>query len=97
MFKSQSDCIAVICGCNHSRHTSVFIIFFDAEFDLVELKWNSAGVRRPCPVLQFKLASLSICFFPIIFCPPFYHNECFQFIFPAALTRYVAALFLGWL
>ena len=97
MFKSESDCIAVICVYKHSRYLSVFTIFCDNELDWVELKWTSAGVRLTCPVLKLKHASLWLCFLFRWFFSPFYRNKFFCFIFPAGLTGYVAALFSGWL
>ena len=92
-FKTQSDCIAVICGCNDSRHPSVFIIFFDDELDLVEQCWSEADVS--CAEVEACLF-VNMFSFSILF-PPFYQNEFFKFIFPAGLTGYVAALFSGWL
>ena len=67
-------CIAFNCGYNHSRHPSVFNIFFDDEFNLIELKSNSAAVRRTCPVLKLKHAFLWL-FFLFLYFFPIYHIE----------------------
>ena len=87
MFKSESDCIAVICVYKHSRYLSVFTIFCDNELDWVELKWTSAGVRLTCPVLKLKHASLWLCFLFRWFFSPLYHNEFFLFYFSCWLDR----------
>jgi hypothetical protein len=45
----------------------------------------------------FKCFTKFIIVFSFSLLPPPHHNEFFHFIFPAGLTGYVAALFLGWL
>jgi hypothetical protein len=64
--KDESDCVAFVCGYNHSRLPSVFTIFLDE----VEQCWNEADIS--CP--EFEMC-LSVIMFSVSLLFSIYHNE----------------------